>query len=739
MPVPVALFAYKRPDHIRATLDALGRNTLAAQTELVVFSDGPKRDIDTASVLAVRDVVRAMTGFLSVTLVERPSNMGLARSVITGVSELLARYDRLIVLEDDLITSRYFLEYMGNALERYQNDPMVFSVTGHTFPESHLRIPKDYAFDTYAGYRCSSWSWGIWRDRWQRVDWDMSYFPVFKCDIAEQEKFNRGGQDMTEMLRLQHEGKIDSWAIRFCYAHHAHDMRCIYPTRTLVKNIGLDHSGTHSKPDPRFFHPALDENWHPQRFCPANEIDDRIVRSYRAIFDPPTPSAGRRLLGKVKSGLRPWARMVRGLATRVQRVLVRPIQDVDVLIVNTYQKNGGAARAAWRTYCGIRINHPGAAYLTLFRDDWSPGVIGLLNTSVRGAIAQKLVRLDQRPLSPYRDRLKTFFSPAVHPNPLRVPLKRFRPTLAHLHWVSHGLLRVEEIARLRCPIVWTLHDTWAFTGGCHYTSDCVGFKKECGHCPQLGSCDDEDLSRALMRRKAKAFRDLDLTIVTPSQWLAKLAGSSSLFAGRRIEVIPNGLDTDAFSPISRTAARAYLGLPDELPVILFGAHSLLDPRKGGDLLCKALSLLAKKCTLLTFGEGQLPTSISNNVQSVSLGNLTDTASLALAYSAANVFVCPSREDNLPNTVAEALACGTPCVAFDVNGLPDMITHKVNGWLAPPFDPNELANGIGWILSHPGPEQLSRAARAKALAEYSLDVMSSRYSALYSELLASRRQ
>jgi glycosyltransferase involved in cell wall biosynthesis len=567
----------------------------------------------------------------------------------------------------------------------------------------------------------------------------MSYFPAFKCDTAAQEKFNRGGQDMTEMLRLQYEGKIDSWAIRFCYAHHAHDMRCIYPTRTMVKNIGLDHSGTHSKPDPRFFHPALDENWRPQQLCPANEMDDDIVRRYRAIFNPPIPFEGRRLLGKVKGRLRPWARLVRELAARAKRVLLRPIQDVDILIVNTYQKNGGAARAAWRTYCGIRTNYPGAAYLTLFRDDWSPGVIGLFNTSVRGAIAQRLVRLDQRPLNAYPDRLSVFFSPAVYPNPLRVPLTRYRPKLAHLHWVGHGLLRVEEIGRLRCPIVWTLHDTWAFTGGCHYTSDCVGFKKECGHCPQLGSSDDEDLSRMLMRRKAKAFRDLNLTIVTPSQWLAKLAERSSLFAGRRIEVIPNGLDTNAFAPVSRTAARAYLRLPDELPVILFGAHWLLDPRKGSDLLCEALSILAKKCTLLTFGEGQLQLSSSHNVRSIPLGNLTDAASLALAYSAADVFVCPSREDNLPNTVAEALACGTPCVAFDVNGLPDMITHKVNGWLASPFDPSALADGILWILSHPNPDQLSRAARAKAVAEYSLDVMSSRYGALYSELLAGGRQ
>lgn len=735
---PVALFTYKRADHTKATLEALARNALAIQTSLFVFSDGPREEDEVAAVAAVRDLVRATSGFASITLIERPKNMGLARSVISGVSELLEQHERVIVLEDDLVTSQHFLAYMNDALEHYRDDQMAFSVTGHTFPSSHLKIPDDYPFDTYAGYRCSSWSWGTWRDRWQRINWSMNYFPAFCQNPAAQEAFNRGGQDMTALLRLQHEGKIDSWAIRFCYAHHVNGMRCIYPTRTLVRNIGLDNSGTHSKPDPRFLHPALNEDWYPRRFCPASAMDEQIARNFRAVFDPPPPSAGRLLLRKTRSLVRLLAHRVRGAASRVRRVLLRPAQDVDVLIVNTYQKNGGAARAAWRTYCGVRKVHPAAAYLTLFREDWGPGVVGLFNNSVRGAVAQRLVWLDQRPLRAYPGRRQTFFSPAIHPNPLRIPLSRFHPRLVHLHWVGHGLLRVEEIGKLDCPVVWTLHDTWAFTGGCHYTGDCSGFRQQCGQCPQLESRDDNDISRSLMQRKARAFHGLDLTIVTPSRWLADLAASSSLFAGRRIEVIPNGLDTDAFKPIDRSAARAYLGISEEHPVILFGAHWLPDPRKGGDLLCNALSRLGTPCTLLTFGEGQLPLADVPNVQLCSLGNLNDNASLALAFSAADVFACPSREDNLPNTVAEAMACGTPCAAFDVNGLPDMITHQVDGWLAKAFDPNDFAAGIRWLITHPNPDALRVAARNKALREYSLDVMSSRYVALYAELLSGQQ-
>ena len=266
MPAPVALFTYNRPKHTKATLEALARNSLASQTEVHIFSDGPKTAADRTEVEAVRELLQRVAGFADVHVVVRQNNLGLANSIIQGVSQLLDVYQHVIVLEDDLITSRHFLSYMNVALDKYRDDPHVFSVTGHTFPSEYLRIPPDYPYDTYAGYRCSSWSWGIWPDRWQRIDWEMKYFGEFNSNPSAQEKFNRGGPDMVGMLKLQHAGQIDSWAIRFCYAHHACDMRCIYPVKTLVRNIVLDNSGTHSKPEPRYSHRSLDETWLPQRF-----------------------------------------------------------------------------------------------------------------------------------------------------------------------------------------------------------------------------------------------------------------------------------------------------------------------------------------------------------------------------------------------------------------------------------------------------------------------------------------
>lgn len=289
MPIPVAIFTYRRSAHTRATLEALAANTLAPQTDLYIFSDGPKSGDDVFAVKKVRELIKQVTGFASVTIIERSTNMGLAQSIIVGVSELFEKFECIIVLEDDLVTTKYFLSYMNAALDHYQNDPFVFSVTGHTFPKNTLRIPKGYLYDTYAAYRCSSWSWGTWRDRWARVDWDMRYFECFCKDEKAQEELSRGGRDMTEMLHMQHRGQIDSWAIRFCYAHSANNMKCIYPIKTLVSNIGLDNSGTHSVHDSRFVHLKFDADWQPAKFSPAEFPNPEITARFRAIWD--TPSA----------------------------------------------------------------------------------------------------------------------------------------------------------------------------------------------------------------------------------------------------------------------------------------------------------------------------------------------------------------------------------------------------------------------------------------------------------------
>lgn len=733
MTIPVALFTYKRPFHTKATLDALAKNKLADQTSLYIFCDEAKSSFDKEDVIKVRRIAHEVSGFASVRVFERNQNLGLANSIITGVTEVLSYHDRIIVLEDDLVTTPNFLTYMNYALENYKNDPRVFSVTGFVFANEYMKIPADYPYDTFVGYRCASWSWGTWADRWSRISWEMDYFESFKNNPIEQQMFNRSGQDMTTLLTLQYHKKIDSWAIRFCYAHHKYKMWCIYPIKSLVKNIGLDYSGTHSRPEPRYTHKYLDNSWLPRVFCPTESDDQRITANFRAIFDPPPIPR----LSKIKDFL--WIkttnsfRKVYRLINKISRYLWPSKETVDILVVNSFQKNGGAARAAYRTFLGLKKYYPSSRYLTLFKEASSIDVIGRYQWSPTGILAKIMIGLDRIPLYSYVHRNRTTFSTSFWANPLRIPLSKFKPSIVNIHWIGVGILRVEELSKLHCPIVWTLHDMWAFTGGCHYSGNCERFKIECGCCPQLNSQRERDISYSLVQRKLKVFEKINLTIVTPSRWLADQARSSKLMRNLRIEVIPNGLDTEIFKPLDKGATRAYLNIPMDIPVLLFGAQSLLDPRKGGDLLCELLTKIDFKCVLLTFGEGHLPIENLPNIKIQSLGSLTDDMSLALVYSAADIFLCLSREDNLPNTVAEALSCGTPCAAFDINGLPDMIENKVNGWLAPPFETNNLAEGLRWLAFHPEKEKLQQAARNKAIIEYSLERMTERYINLFSEL------
>jgi len=309
MSAPIALFVYNRPMHTRRTVEALLKNDLASESDLFIFSDAPKRPEADNAVRKVREYIRKITGFKSVRIVERDRNWGLANSIINGVTSVVNEYGRVIVLEDDLVTSPHFLEYMNAALHYYEKDPKAFSVGAYNFPAKTMTIPIDYQWDTYASVRCCSWGWGTWIDRWKRVDWSMEYYESFRQDRVAQESFNRGGPDLTQTLKRQHERRIDSWAIRFGYAHYANQMHCIYPVKTLVSNIGLDHSGIHCGVNPQWSHASIDEHWMPLKFCSANNLDVRILQSLYHACVPPRRSIVTRILQRLPI----WLRSSRGI------------------------------------------------------------------------------------------------------------------------------------------------------------------------------------------------------------------------------------------------------------------------------------------------------------------------------------------------------------------------------------------------------------------------------------------
>jgi glycosyltransferase involved in cell wall biosynthesis len=502
-----------------------------------------------------------------------------------------------------------------------------------------------------------------------------------------------------------------------------------------VRNIGLDNSGTHTRLDRRFFHASIDSNWQPIKYCKADPVDIGIAENFRKIFNAEKLSVYARIKIKVLRALKLFQLRLRDILDDLMRPSTVIVQKTDILMINTIQLQGGAARAAFRCFNGMRNLYPNAGYLSLFGELSQNQLYFIDKTSLVGKLASRFSVLDRLQLPLYPNRKSVIFSPGFWANPSRICANSFSPKLIHLHWVSYGILNVNEISDFKMPIVWTLHDEWAFTGGCHYTDSCKRFENQCGCCPSLGSDDPYDISNQLWLQKMDAYTKAHIVVVAPSRWMADEAKKSSLFANKRIEVIPNGLDVDIFCPINQDEAKKFFNIQSTSPILLFGANLVSDVRKGGDLLLEALNMIDFRCTLLVFGEGDIGLISNTNIELHRVGNIEDDDQLAMMYSLADVFVCPSRIDNLPNTVAEAMACGVPCVAFDIGGLPDMIDHMENGWLASPFEVADLLKGIKWVLGHKQPFSLRQSARSKALSEYSLSVMSSRYESLYEELLS----
>jgi len=314
------------------------------------------------------------------------------------------------------------------------------------------------------------------------------------------------------------------------------------------------------------------------------------------------------------------------------------------------------------------------------------------------------------------------------------------PDLVQLHWIAGGSFRLAGLVGIAAPIVWRLPDMWPFCGVEHLMENSRRFTE--GYSPANRPADltGPDISAWAWENKRRTYADLqNLTIVTPSRWLADCVRRSALLRERNVVIIKTGCDTEVFRPREQAACRHVLDLPSDKRIILAGATCMRTRWKGGDLLVQALNQLAASATasfeLVLFGQGGEAIQQQVKCPTRCLGKVKSEQLMAALYSAADVFVAPSRMENMANTVLEAMACGTPCVAFDIGGMPDMIEPGVNGELAKPFDTGELARGIRSVLDQPALARRA-AARRKIEAEFSVTEQGRQYHALYQSLVPS---
>ena len=413
-----------------------------------------------------------------------------------------------------------------------------------------------------------------------------------------------------------------------------------------------------------------------------------------------------------------------------------------VLIVNTSERTGGAAIAANRLLHAL--NNNGAEARMLVRDRktnaaevvnipqtwrlkanflWERGVIWMANNLSK----QNIFQVDIANCGTDITSMDAFHWADV----------------IHLHWVNQGFLSLDDLDRIMAsgkPVVVTLHDQWYFTGICHYSGICEKYKSQCEKCPMLKG-HKMDLAKKVFDRKRTIYKNRNITFVGCSHWMADLARQSALTDGHTVTNVPNAIDTDVFTPMDKTAARKKFNLPEDMRLLLFGAQRITDKRKGFRFLVEACEHIAMHHPTLPSHLGVVV--LGGDAESVKealplpvytvnyLSNETDIAQL---YNAADLFVTPSLQDNLPNTIVEAMSCGVPCVGFNVGGIPEMINHKQDGYVADYCDSIDFAQGISWCLNEARLPALSAAARTTALATYAEAVAAQRYLAIYQQSL-----
>jgi glycosyltransferase involved in cell wall biosynthesis len=387
-------------------------------------------------------------------------------------------------------------------------------------------------------------------------------------------------------------------------------------------------------------------------------------------------------------------------------------------IFNNADNVGGASRAAYRLYRALLATDIEAKMMVCEKksDDWQvAGPTSLYDRAkhfIRPKIGGRLVQLQKTTnMNPH--------SANVLPSNMSAMINRSNADIVNLHWVGGETMSIEDLGRIRKPIVWTFHDMWAFCGSEHYVDDGPDARWRTGYYrDNRPACSSWlDLDRYTWNRKRRAWTN-PVHIVTPSLWLANCVKQSALMKDWPVSVVPNVLDTDVFKPLDRLFSRYALNLPADKKIVLFGAMGGgRDFRKGYDLLLDALKVLSasqKDILCVVFGQNEPEHSPGILFPIRWMGHIHDDPTLALLYSAADVMIIPSRQENLPQSGTEAHACGCPVVAFNCTGLPEVVDHGVTGYLAEPFKADDLARGIAWVLEDKlRHTSLGLAARKKA--------------------------
>lgn len=409
-----------------------------------------------------------------------------------------------------------------------------------------------------------------------------------------------------------------------------------------------------------------------------------------------------------------------------------------VLIVNTSERTGGAAVAANRLMKALNNNGVKAKMLVRDKESDTLTIVGLPKSPMLHwhFLWERFVIFCRLHFS----RKHLFEIDLANTGSDITKLREFQEAdVIHLHWINQGMLSlngIRKILRSGKPVVWTMHDIWPATGICHLTLGCHYFVSRCANCKYLpGGGSSNDLASRVWQKKQQMQADENIYYVACSRWLESEAKSSALLKGQKITSIPNPIDTHIYKKGNKEEARQRLGLPLDKKLILFASQRVTNENKGMSYLIEACRQLGDLCEVVILGGHAEEVVAQLPMKAHPLGYVNDEQRIVDVYNAADVFVLPSLSENLPNTIMEAMACGVPCVAFKVGGIPEEIDHLKNGYVAAYRDANDLAKGIEWVLQKADYEALSQQTVHKVMQCYSQQSVAVKYLDVYQQAMA----
>lgn len=409
-----------------------------------------------------------------------------------------------------------------------------------------------------------------------------------------------------------------------------------------------------------------------------------------------------------------------------------------VVLVNTSESKGGAAVACKRLYYALNQSGINCKLLVLHKTSDDPNVIEIPSSKFKRQLL-KFAFLFELVLQRIFKKKNVDFSFSLFGINLTNSIDVQEADIVHLHWIHNSFVQINDLNTLiktKKKVVWTLHDMWAFTGGCHYSGDCTNFKTTCNNCPQLEPFTPVNIAKKQFLKKSKLNLN-SIQFITPSVWLSKIAKESKLLGSANVEPISNCIDTNVKIPIEKDVALKKLGLTIESNeiIFLFIAMNANDPRKGFNKLEESINnwtnKYRKKATLLIVGRMETEINVDSRfITVIQLGRIFDVDRINAAYSCADAFLMPSNQDNLPNTIMESLTFGTPIVAFDTGGIPEMIIHLKTGYIAQKNNSTSFSEGIEWAYAHSRNCKID--CRSFAIENYTYQKIANLHASIYEE-------